>query len=199
MSSELFMLRVSVVFLLFLILLCCGPGQVPDDSYQPVVKNPAYSSTEGPTVLIDEAHYNLHTAGGSYQAFAKLLRLDGCIVKSSTGVFSRELLNTADILVISNALNKTNADRSNWQLPTPSVFSPEEIHVVRNWVHDGGSLFLITDHMPFPGAAHDLALEFGIIFNNGFAWDRDQSRHIIFKRSDGSLNESPHYQWPQYG
>ena len=32
-------------------------------------------------------------------------------------------------------------------------FSYEEIDAVTQWVNDGGALFLIADHMPFPGAA----------------------------------------------
>jgi hypothetical protein len=36
-------------------------------------------------------------------------------------------------------------------------------------VEKGGSLFLIADHMPFPGAASDLAKAFGVEFSNGYA------------------------------
>ena len=35
---------------------------------------------------------------------------------------------------------------------------------VRDWVKGGGSLLLIADHMPFPGAAGTLASAFGVRF-----------------------------------
>ena len=44
----------------------------------------------------------------------------------------------------------------------------DEIKAVKKWVNDGGSLFLIADHMPCAGAAKDLAAEFGFEFTNGF-------------------------------
>lgn len=48
------------------------------------------------------------------------------------------------------------------------AFTKTEIEVVKKWVKDGGSLFLIADHMPMAGAAKDLAAEFGFEFTNGF-------------------------------
>jgi hypothetical protein len=72
-----------------------------------------------------------------------------------------------DVLVISNALHERN--EKDWSLPTPSAFTTEEIAVVRSWVESGGSLLLIADHMPWPGAAADLARAFGVEFSNGFA------------------------------
>jgi hypothetical protein len=35
--------------------------QVPDTSYNPAIKNPAYASGKGPVVYIDEGHNNFHT------------------------------------------------------------------------------------------------------------------------------------------
>ena len=73
------------------------------------------------------------------------------------------------ILVIANALNERNVD--NWSLPTLSAFSQEEIKIIEKWVYNGGRLFLIADHMPWPGAAADLATVFGFKFYNCFNVD----------------------------
>ena len=78
-------------------------------------------------------------------------------------------LEHADLLVISNALNIRNIE--NWTLPTPSAFTEDEIKNIVNWIEEGGSLFLIADHMPFPGAAFDLAEALGFKSSNGFAYD----------------------------
>ena len=138
-----------------------------DPDYQPVVKVPAYKPREGPVVLIDEGHHNFHTRTGRYQAFASLLEADGYRVKSHAGRFTRTSLRGARVLVIANALHESNARQ--WVLPTPSAFNDAEIENVESFVRSGGSLFLIADHMPFPGAAQKLAARFGVKLGNGFA------------------------------
>jgi hypothetical protein len=164
--------------------------QVADTLFNPNVGAQAFKDGTGPTVLIDEGHYNFHTMNGRYLAFAHLLQKDGYVVKPHSGRFTRTSLDKAAILVISNALAKMNED--DWNLPTPSAFDSAEIATVRDWVKDGGSLWLIADHMPFPGAAGDLAAEFGILMGNGFALDaRTEDGRMRFSRSDGSLADHP--------
>ena len=141
--------------------------QLAEHDFEVRVINPEYVVGTGPTVAIDEAHHNFHTAENRYRVFAKVLKLDGFRVKANTQPFSAESLRGFDVLVISNSLHKRNV--RDWSLPTPSAFTDTEIRALRNWVCQGGSLFLIADHMPFPGAASDLAKNFGVIFSNGYA------------------------------
>src|SRR5262245_41519734 len=82
--------------------------QVSDTSFAPPIPNPMYKEGQGPIVLLDEAHYNFHTADGRYQPFAALLRRDGYDVRASKLAFSKASLKDAAILVIANALNKRN-------------------------------------------------------------------------------------------
>jgi hypothetical protein len=171
---------------------CGGPSpslQVADPAYVPPPVAPAFPMGRGPTVLVDEAHFNFHTAGERYRAFAELLRSDGYVVKPSNRKFTREALGGARLLVIANALAERNGS-GNWTLPTPSAFSDEEIAAVKQWVEGGGSLLLIADHMPFPGAAEKLAAAFDVTLNNGFAVTPDPARMgdpFVFRRADGSL------------
>src|SRR5262245_41624995 len=123
--------------------------QVPDTVFQPVIKKPTYTFNKGPVVLVDEAHHNFHTTDNRFKPFSNLLRRDGYQVKGGSSAFSKESLKTVGILVISNALNERNTQ--DWSLPNPSAFTDEEIQAVEAWVKAGGSLFLIADHMPFPG------------------------------------------------
>ena len=52
----------------------------------------------------------------------------------------------------------------------------------------GNALFLIADHMPFPGCNEKLAAAFGVRWNNGFVMDeKPQAGAITFKRADGAL------------
>jgi hypothetical protein len=163
--------------------------QRADNAFRPHVAAAAFASGKGPVVLIDEGHYNFHTASGRYEPFARLVRADGYVVKSSSGKFSPASLKAARILVIANALNEVN--NRHWVLPTPSAFTAEEIAAVKAWVEGGGSLLLIADHMPFGGAAESLATALGFGFNNAYALDPSQDRPgvIVFRRSDNSLRD----------
>jgi hypothetical protein len=141
--------------------------QVPDLRYRPPVPRPAYESGKGPRVAVDEAHHNFHTAEGRYKPFAELLRRDGYRVDALRQPFRAESLKGVDVLVISNALHQHNA--RDWSPPNPSAFTKDETAAVHRWVEKGGSLFLIADHAPFPGAASDLAKAFGVEFSTGRA------------------------------
>lgn len=148
------------------------------------VPNPAYPKGQGPTVLIDEAHHNFHTAAGRYRPFADLVTNDGYTVVASQQNFSAASLKPGSILVIANALHASNTN--SWSLPTPAAFTEEEISAVKDWVKAGGALLLIADHMPFPGAAESLAKEFGFEFNNGFIHGPGDG---VFRLADDSLRK----------
>jgi hypothetical protein len=155
--------------------------QVPDSSFTAKTGTPART---GHLVLLDEAHHNFHTASGRYFTFAKLLRQDGYFVEPNTVKFTRESLSRARILAIANPVADANVDE--WTLPTPSAFAKEEIEAVVDWVRDGGALLLIADHMPFPGATQELAIQFGVAMGNGYALDvAREDGDMVFRRGAG--------------
>jgi hypothetical protein len=57
-------------------------------------------------------------------------------------------------------------------------------------VKNGGRLLLIADHMPFAGAAHDLAQSFGFEFFNCFAMDNRRRNFERFYKGNESLAEN---------
>jgi len=162
--------------------------QIGDPDFNPPIFNPAYPPSEGSIICIDESHNNFHTIDGRYKPFADLLARDGYVVKPFKDSVTKKSLEAVDILVISNALNSRNTQ--DWTLPTPSAFNENEINNIVEWVRDGGSLFLIADHMPFPGAAQDLAEAFGFNLNNGFAFDSTGTGTQLFIREDGTLKDN---------
>ncbi len=163
---------------------------VPDTEFKPPIEKPAYAKGGGPVVMIDEAHFNWHTATSRYLPFAELLRRDGYVVQSSKLLFGKDALKQGKILVVANALNKRNDNY--WVPPYPSAFTDEEIAAVHDWVNEGGALLLIADHLPWPGAAEKLASAFDVHYSPGHALDeKTQADPMIFKRSDGTLAEHP--------
>lgn len=190
MSNQHAPLTLAVMLALVILSTPSKAQQVADTLFSPHIGTPAFKEGSGPGVLIDEGHCNFHTMNGRYFPFARLLQRDGYVVKPLRGKFTPADFDRAKILVVSNALAKEN--ENDWNLPTPSAFDSAEIAAVRNWVNAGGSLWLIADHMPFPGAAGLLAAEFGILMGNGFALDAETlDGRICFTRSGGTLAEHP--------
>ena len=196
------MRKVTLIAIFLFLLVGCDNNtsvQIPDRSYTPPIINPAYERGKGPLVCLDEAHNNFHTLNGRFWTFGELLRRDGYKVKANKKNFSEVVLDRCDILVIANA----QLDMENWNdypYPTPSAFSDDEIYVVQTWAENGGSLLLIADHIPLAGAASDLALAFGVEFNNGYALkkvDGDENPYVggeiptIFSLDDGTLPNHP--------
>ena len=161
------------------------PPRNADMSFHPEIKNPAYTQGKGPVVLVDEAHNNFHTSVGTYMPFARLLERDGYVINRGNKRISQESLQNCRILVISDA--QPPAKKGD-----PPTFSQTEIATLNQWVRNGGSLFLITDHMPDPGAIEKLALSFGIQVHNGYVLNgyfQGKEGPLVFKRSDKGLGD----------
>jgi uncharacterized protein (DUF2249 family) len=164
---------------------CFAQRQYSDTLYRPEVTAPVYQANQGPRVCIDEAHHNFHTKEGRYRPFAELVERDGYQVVASDEKFNPESLETCDILVIANAMNEINAVQ--WYKPIYPAFTDAEVRAVHDWVKNGGSLFLIADHMPMAGGAANLAKAFGYQFNDGFATDSTRVGPDLFTLSNGQL------------
>ena len=168
--------------------------QVPDTAFvERLGLKPTFRTAAKPVIALDEAHSNFHTVEGRYHAFAQLLMADGVDMRSNRQHFDAKSLAPLRVLVIANALNAKQVTNTDWHLPSVSAFEPDEIQAVAKWVRAGGSLLLIADHMPFAGAASDLAVALGTHFANGFALpmappDPVTGDYVIeFRRGDGSL------------
>lgn len=160
-----------------------------DSGFQPTIAQPEYPAGDGPLVLVDRAHHNFHVGADQFEQFARLLRGDGYRVRGLEERFSASALARADVLVIVNAV--ASREDKEWSLPTSPAFTPDEVEAVRQWVEDGGSLLLIADHMPVPGAMDALARVFGIEFLNGFAIVWEDWDPLVFHRADGTLRSHP--------
>ena len=161
-----------------------------DSIYIKGIKYPAYPINKGPKIYLDEGHYNRHTFDGlgSFIAFRNVLNIDGYQVTPFKNQFTTSSLQNVRLLVIPLAQNEKNL-WPKWYNPTYSAFTQSEITTLINWVEKGGSLFLIVDHHPFPGAAEELARKFGFILYNGHA--EDTTRYpVFFHRTNNTLHSN---------
>jgi hypothetical protein len=179
-------------------------GQKVDPAYTPHIATPDYSAG-GPSVCIDEAHNNSHTAGGLYEPFARLLEADGFSVVRLKTDFHAGIARECKVMVIVNAAGGKTYKVFGLNLPTrsrerrqESAFTPMEIDRIKSWVESGGSLLLVADHYPYGEAAAPLATSLGIDMSGGFteaanvdsAHTRDRTR-LVYSRANGLLGDHP--------
>ncbi len=184
-----------------------APSQEADASYEPYVPFPAYKS-RAPRVLIDEAHYNVHTARGRYLPFARLLEMDGLWVRRGMTRVSPDVLRDVDVLVVANALGFSGVVQQALNILglerylelTSRPFEDWEIAAIEGWVRDGGGLLLVADHAPAGEAAATLASAFGVEMRNWWTEDARTGYHdpvtrnpafLLFSRDNGLLREHP--------
>jgi len=179
-----------ILFLLLLFSASFLVGQPKiDTTFRVSVIDPMFKES-GIKVLIDEAHNNFHRKETGLFALTRMMEADGAEVLINDEKFTSKKLDDYDLLIIANALHDSNVE--NWQTPCPSAFTKAEIRVLENYVRDGGNLLLIADHMPYGGAAQDLAKKFGVNWNNGFALQQGQHwPPSVFERSKNMIMDSP--------
>lgn len=178
--------KYAVTYLLLLLIFSNCKIERVDKKFSYTTTTPEYPAKNGPTVYIDEAHHNAHKMGTSYKPFSDVLLADGYNVFSFKEKFDANTLKKVKILVIVNALNEKNVGSQ--ALPNYSAFTKDEILAVKNWVSNGGSLFLVADHMPYPGAASDLASEFGFKLANSFAMRAKYKGRITYSIVNKTLH-----------
>lgn len=179
----------SLILLLVVVPKCLHAQAMSDTTFNPRIADPKYMPASGPLILVDSAHHNYHTASGRYEGFSKLAMADGFRVRDAGPDPLTSYRDSLVIYVISNALHPSNI--GNWRLPNPSAFTEQEIQTIKAWVENGGRLFLIADHMPFAGAAADLAAAFGITWYNCFAMDITYRNPEFFTLANKKLLPCP--------
>ncbi|MDP2596105.1 DUF4350 domain-containing protein [Alteromonas stellipolaris] len=172
------MARIAILFNVLLVVSCTDSPQQADATFEPYRRTATYTANVSPVVLVDEAHHNFLNINNRFKPFAQVLLSDGVTVESNKVSFSQQALKNVDILVIANALDKK---RSNWQPPFNQALTNEEVTDVVEWVRNGGSLFLIADHAPFPKVIDSLATALGFTFTNGHV------KATLFNKATGTL------------
>ncbi|WP_312747302.1 hypothetical protein [Sphingobacterium multivorum] len=175
---------IASLFLLLLGIAQLSAQQVADEQFHYPISDPHHRIANGPLLLFDEAHNNPVTLRGAYAPFSDLLQADGYRLRSAKEKISYDQLKEVKIYISINALYNPE----NWKLPTYSAFNDQEIETLRQWVFDGGSLFLVTDHMPCGGSVQTLGAAFGIHIVNGFALPKNGRPEIFSKDRETLLS-----------
>jgi hypothetical protein len=171
------------------VLLVLSGQRAYDPSFDVTVAEPAYT-TNGPLVLYDEGHLNTHAASGAYKPLADLIRNDGYQLRVSREAFSMQTLTGVSVLIVALPRGTNEANDH-------AAFVESELAAIDDWVRNGGSLLLVTDHWPYGPAAASLAQRFGVQMGKGLVEDpvqHDPSRgdsHIVFSEDNRLLRDHP--------
>lgn len=159
---------------MFLVLSTVHPafGQWPmtnDPAFNSEVKIPAYNRGDGQKILLDGAHHNFFIQWDFINPFSDLAKADGYQPVIDSLKFTPEYLNDFDIVMIITALPFDFTTKN--EVTDESTFSEEEITSLYEWVNDGGSLLVFSEHAPFDQAINPLLQRFGIISSVGVTID----------------------------
>lgn len=166
------------------------PRQAGNATYEFANSTPAYAKAQGPRIIIHRA-VSPYVIRGSFDPFTVVAESDGFVVNWLDAPLTKSLLDQASLLVVANPYTKGGAlDYRNFgTLSAPSVYSPEEISMIAEWVRSGGALLLLADHSPFAGGGIKLAEAFGFTFMTGFAIHKSSTAQAVITnveyRKDG--------------
>lgn len=126
--------------------------------------------SDGPAVLVDDAHWNHGTTVGRLQAFAELLAADGYRVLPDANGTRAETLADARVSVVANPLGvpgvlRTWASRAGLgglAFFDDDALMGQEIETTLQWVENGGSLLLAVDPAPYARGSRGLAARLGV-------------------------------------
>ena len=124
------------------------------------IENPSYEINEGPLIIFDSFHKNFFIQSHLIKPLVDLLLNDGYRVSFSDKEFSKSSLSQASVLVIITALPFDFATKSS--AADKNTFSKNELDELQNWVKNGGSLLVFSEHAPFDQAINPLLRKFDI-------------------------------------
>lgn len=166
---------------------CGDKSSTSDNDFDVSVASPKLKELK-PRVLFDEAHKNHHRIETTYKPFAILISNDGCVVSSTDKPIDNTLLSETNIFIIATAMGKEDPGDK-------SPFSQNEVEQLEQWVINGGSLLLITEHFPFGLAMKPILDKFGVEVHNGYTEDtllnnKEVRDALLFTKINGSLNQT---------
>ena len=189
-------------FALFVFIAFCNLtfGQWPmsnDAEFNSDVKEPTYKKGEGPKILLDGAHHNFFIQWDFIKPFSDLAKADGYQTIVDSLKFTPEYLKRFDIVMIVTALPFDFTTKN--EVIDESTFSKEEINSLYDWVNNGGSLLVFSEHAPFDQAINPLLKRFGIESSIGRTVDSlNYNKEIgntgwieFSNQNDGLKNEHP--------
>ncbi|WP_420583324.1 hypothetical protein [Reichenbachiella sp.] len=165
-----------------------------DSNFDASVSDPAFVQNEGPKILLDGGHHNFFIKEGFIKPLEQVAKADGFQPIIDSAKFTTPYLKKFDIVIIITALPFDFTTKTS--VTNESTFTNSEINHLYQWVNDGGSLLVFSEHAPFDQAINPLLRKFGLESSVGYVIDSlnfDPKGHpgwIKFSKDNGLLNQN---------
>ncbi len=157
--------------LLFLLLFTIkSQAQMLNDSlFDANVVDPKFKKGYGPKILIDAGHHNFVVELGLNKPLFDVASSDGYQIKIDSMQFTKEYLSNYNIVVIWPAMPFKYGSKN--QVTDEITFTTDELNALHDWVSNGGSLLMFSEHAPIDKSVTPLFNKFGIQLSTGIVVD----------------------------
>ena len=157
--------------LLFLLLFTIkSQAQMLNDSpFDANVVDPKFKKGYGPKILIDAGHHNFVVELGLNKPLFDVASSDGYQIKIDSMQFTKEYLSNYNIVVIWPAMPFKFGSKN--QVTDEITFTTDELNALHDWVSNGGSLLMFSEHAPIDKSVTPLFNKFGIQLSTGIVVD----------------------------
>lgn len=184
---------------LLLLMSAASFGQMLNDTpFNASTPHPKYKMQKGPNILIDAGHHNFIVEMGLIKPFVDLSTFDGYQPKIDSGVFTPAYLANYKMVLITPAMPFKFGSKK--EVTTELTFTKEELTAIHDWVMDGGSLIILSEHAPIDKSMTPLFNTFGIQSSIGAVFDTvnydtsiklpNAETMLLFNNSNGLLNSN---------
>ena len=148
-----------------------------DSSFDANVVDPKFKKGYGPKILIDAGHNNFAVELGLNKPLFDVASSDGYQIKIDSMQFTKEYLSNYSIVVILTAMpfKYGSEDFSLFfdgqKEADVFTFTSDELNALHEWVSDGGSLLMFSEHAPIDKSVTPLFNKFGIQLSIGIVAD----------------------------
>ena len=140
-----------------------------DSSFNANVVHPKFKKGYGPKILIDAGHHNFLVEIGLIKPLFDVASSDGYQIKIDSMQFTKEYLSNYKLVVIMSAMPFKYGSKN--QVTDEITFTTDELNALHDWVSNGGSLLMFSEHAPIDKSVTPLFNKFGIQLSTGIVVD----------------------------
>ena len=159
----------SILLFLLLFTITSQAQMLNDTPFNANVAHPKFKKGYGPKILIDAGHHNFVVELGLNKPLFDVASSDGYQIKIDSMQFTKEYLSNYNIVVIWPAMPFKFGSKN--QVTDEITFTIDELDALHDWVSNGGSLLMFSEHAPIDKSVTPLFNKFGIQLSTGIVVD----------------------------
>ena len=159
----------SILLFLLLFTITSQAQMLNDTPFNANVVHPKFKKGYGPKILIDAGHHNFAVELGLNKPLFDVASSDGYQIKIDSMQFTKEYLSNYNIVVIWPAMPFKFGSKN--QVTDEITFTTDELNALHDWVSNGGSLLMFSEHAPIDKSVTPLFNKFGIQLSTGIVVD----------------------------